>query len=901
MRYIKYYFIAVFMLLVTDVLFAQAPSLSGTVIDNKGAAIEGVYVTYSFGGKTLGCKTDATGHFKLESIMGDSISLRFSHINYKDTVKTVKKNSYGKPLKMMMRAKSQSLKSVTVSAESPNGNLKGDTTVYYATAYKTNRDATAYDLIQKLPGVGVNDGEVQAHGETVSEILIDGKEYSDITMALKNLPAYVVNEVQIYYKGSDYSRITGFDDGNREMVLNFSTQQPSVEKLMGKVQLGYGTEGFYDCYGNLNWFKERHKLSLFAQLNNVNRQDFSGLSLAGRSSENTPGQSPYSKGRSNGSSSMEGGEEKNESNDGLTSTTAAALNHSFQTEDSTFSITTHYLYSNVDNTTEYDMTDYFFVDTLTQHQHQALQTLTNSHRFRTKMEWRLSSRDIIVFNPDVSYQRRNEMDAIRLSQGEGQTQLTQNACNDEKNLMAKGQFTYVHRIGRKGAALSLDINGGHLKNDKNDNVDIVQTSDNVRREISNESGNSQIDGVLSIVSPSIKRYSRLKFDIGMSNRRANNDVMAQMSNSTWGMAMDTMSSGMLVLDDKAAVGRVIYTFSRRKTNLVSGLEYKRTEHDVRTMRMHIDTGYSAVLPFLQLRYQVNAKNQLHLNYVTKQLQPSVSMCQEAANVVNPMLLVVGNASLNPALSHDVSLRWLSNDVARSRFLVLFAKYGMVTDYIASVRNIEVDAAGGDVQVVSYRNSEEPQQSVEVLGAYGFPVKAIKSNVNLSSFWRLSHVPGYYDDAPSSSRAMCWNNSVTVGSNISERVDFVVDFNATYNSDINSQHSQYSSSYWSFSAGGQLVTRIGKHLKTTVECGYTGYQGDWVSKYNALISNVSLSALLGRNECFELQLAVNDIFNQNNNFYQSTTELYLRETEASVLKRYVMLKMIYKFNNSRNEN
>ncbi|MGX7835705.1 hypothetical protein ACWKSR_11200, partial [Campylobacter fetus subsp. venerealis] len=73
----------------------------------------------------------------------------------------------------------------------------------------------AEDLIGKLPGVTIQNGEVQAQGEAVQKILVDGREFfgSDPNIALRNLPADAIDRVEVLDQRSDQSRLTGFDDG----------------------------------------------------------------------------------------------------------------------------------------------------------------------------------------------------------------------------------------------------------------------------------------------------------------------------------------------------------------------------------------------------------------------------------------------------------------------------------------------------------------------------------------------------------------------------------------------------------------------------------------------------------------------------------------------------------------
>lgn len=892
--------ISCILLITCSVATSQTRVISGVIVDSEGMPLEGVYVTYSVKGKTNGTKSDGEGTFRLQVVFKDSVLLNISHLNYMDTSVLVRKQEAERIIGISMRKKTKVLGSVIVSAESRNGNLKGDTTVYYAKAYKTNKDATAYDLIQKLPGVGINDGNVQAHGESVSEVLIDGKEYTDITMALKNLPAYVVNEVQIYYKGSDYSQLTGFDDGNREMIINFSTKSPEKEKLMGRVQLGYGTDNRHDIYGNLNWFKQQHRLSLFSQFNNINKQDYSGVTLIGNGSENTPGVSPYSKGRANGSSSMGGAAEEHEtSTDGITTTRAAGMNYSFVPKDSSVNFTLHYLYSNTDKDLEYKILDKFFVDSVEESQNQIQNVNRESHRVKSKVEWNISSRDVVVFRPEMNIQRSVLEENVSVVRDSG-LPIIQQSTTEEKALLGTGTLTYLHRIGERGAALSLDFKGGYLKDRQKTQMGIEgrDTAGSVLRDMDDNNKSGQLDGVLSFVTPSIMRYNRVKFDFGVGMKNRRNNIMANQGRGEDSMIIDSMSSGEITLENRTLTGRMVYMYSRRKVNFVGGMEMIRDKQNTMSMRFGQDTAYLSMHPFAQLRYSLNAKNQIHVNYISRQLTPSTDKLQEAVRVVNPTLCVVGTPLLRPATSQDVSARWLHNDVSQSRFVVFFVKYGEIKDYHAMVRTIQGGKNGEEVQMVGYRNSEKEERSLELLGAYGFPFRLMKSNVNVSSYWRVSEVPGYFGSMLAKSNVMCWNNSLTIGSNVSERLDFVIDMNASYNKDVNDISKNNSVNYWSYSCGGQLVIRMGKWLKCMVECGYTGYNGEELARYNAVISNAAISSIFGKREEFEVQLSVNDIFNQNNNFYQSTSELYMRESESNVLKRYFMLKLIYKFNKQK---
>ncbi|MFQ8806843.1 MAG: hypothetical protein ACLR8Y_19495 [Alistipes indistinctus] len=73
-----------------------------------------------------------------------------------------------------------------------------------------------------MPGISVQNGTVTAHGETVQKILVDGKEFfgSDVTTAIKNLPAEAIDKVEVFNKLSDQAEFSGVDDGEGYKAIN---------------------------------------------------------------------------------------------------------------------------------------------------------------------------------------------------------------------------------------------------------------------------------------------------------------------------------------------------------------------------------------------------------------------------------------------------------------------------------------------------------------------------------------------------------------------------------------------------------------------------------------------------------------------------------------------------------
>lgn len=159
----------------------------------------------------------------------------------------------------------------------PIAQQKGDTTEFNANAVKVLRDATSEDLVSKLPGVTTENGAIKAQGENVTQVLVDGKPFfgNDPTAALRNLPAEVIDKVQIFDQQSDQAQFTGFQDGNTTKTINIVTKKGMNNGQFGKVYSGYGYQDKYQLGGNINVFDGDRRISFIGMSNNINVQNFS--------------------------------------------------------------------------------------------------------------------------------------------------------------------------------------------------------------------------------------------------------------------------------------------------------------------------------------------------------------------------------------------------------------------------------------------------------------------------------------------------------------------------------------------------------------------------------------------------------------------------------------------------
>lgn len=155
--------------------------------------------------------------------------------------------------------------------------VKKDTTEFRASAFKTVPDATAEDLLKKLPGIAVaNDGSIKANGEEVQKIYVDGKEFfsNDPKMATRNITADMIESVQVYNDVSEQAKFTRMDDGSRSKTINIKLKKNRQKGIFGKALAGYGTDNRFQAGLNYNSFSNNQRISVITGTNNLNDQDF---------------------------------------------------------------------------------------------------------------------------------------------------------------------------------------------------------------------------------------------------------------------------------------------------------------------------------------------------------------------------------------------------------------------------------------------------------------------------------------------------------------------------------------------------------------------------------------------------------------------------------------------------
>ncbi len=179
---------------------------------------------------------------------------------------------------ILLSQSATSLDDVLLFSERPPIVVRKDTIEFNVASFKTLPSTLLEDLLKKLPGVDVEkDGSIYVNGKPVNRILVDGKSFfgNDLKMATRNLPANIIDKVQVSDDKEEIDRnITG-DLTSFGKVINLKLKRGVKKGLFGKVYAGVGNKDRYEAGGIGNMFRDTLQLSVLGFSNNINRSGFS--------------------------------------------------------------------------------------------------------------------------------------------------------------------------------------------------------------------------------------------------------------------------------------------------------------------------------------------------------------------------------------------------------------------------------------------------------------------------------------------------------------------------------------------------------------------------------------------------------------------------------------------------
>src|SRR5690606_3211138 len=271
--------------------------------------------------------------------------------------------------------------------------VKGDTVEYSTRDLKLREGALAEDALKKLQGVEVDkDGNVTAQGESVTRVRINGKDFfgGDVKTATQNLPANIIEKMQIVDDYGDMANLTGNKSGDSEKVLNIVIDPKYNKGYMTTLRVGGGTEERYQATGMWMGLNNSTQVSVLGNLNNMNAQLFDFQTMGGGSRRRSGGGGRVGGGMFGGGA------------DGITNTGSIGVNirHDFTEKLKAYG---SYSYGRDDNNTISNSFTEYIGQALDKESEEDNNSIRANHRFEGNLEWNISDKDYIKLTPQFGF------------------------------------------------------------------------------------------------------------------------------------------------------------------------------------------------------------------------------------------------------------------------------------------------------------------------------------------------------------------------------------------------------------------------------------------------------------------------------------------------------------------
>jgi hypothetical protein len=902
--------------------FSQKANLSGVLTDsNEKAPVYNSVVAlltpvdsilYRF------TRSDKKGNFNLKNVKAGNYILMTSHSQYADYVDAVIVNENDKNLgTIALKSKIEVLREVVIKTGSIR--IKGDTTSYRASDFKVDANANVEELLKKLPGIQVDrNGVIKAMGETVQKVLVDGEEFfgDDPGMAIKNLRADAVKEVQVFNKKSDQAEFTGIDDGKIQKTINLKLKEDKKKGYFGKIdganQPFTDADSRYNTNLMVSSFKGKRKLSAFL-LNGNTGQD--GLSWEdsekfgardGNVSMNMDDDGNVSYEWVGGSND---GEPYVNTQNGFIKNTNAGIQYTNKwNEKQNLNVSPKFnqqIYTNNNSRISQTQVGDTFLN-----EESSTETNVNRKNFKLNAVYdvKLDSVNSIKFSAKTNfYQTQSDEFTNRKTTGEADVlknkQQRTFITDSDKSALSAG-LLFKHKFAKARRTFSFSSSWSLLNTNSNN---ILKSSNesyingnfdskvDVNQNKIGDRANQNFTASVSYSEPIAKQLA-LQFSYQITYDKGKNNYF------TYDYSEDTAKYDELVTSlsnqfEQAVVTQrpnVRLSYNAKKINYSIGSGFGFTTFDLQDLSLNKEykRNYTNFFPSANFSYKYKSNSNLRFDYQGSTRQPSLEQLQPLRNNQDFFNQTLGNPDLKQSFTNRININQNSYNMLTETQIYQGLSFSTTANQIIYNSTIDPETA----KTISKPINSNGNFGANFYFGYGFKIKKIDLYTDFRPSINYNKSVISINDKMSDTKNLNTGFSVYLSKYKQKQYDVSISNRFSYNRSSTTQNSEvksfntnelnfnlgvYFGEKWKFSTDYNLNTR-----QKTV---------DFQDNLTNQLWNARLQRTFKKDE-FTAYIMVRDILNQNigiqRNVYQNT----ISQEQNDRLKRYAMIGFTWNFKN-----
>ena len=841
------------------------------------------------------------GSFTLKNVKKGSYLLHITFIGYDPLYQPLQITGKKNPVnvgKLELSDGAIELGEAVVIGKAPEVTVRNDTVEYNADSYKVTEGSVLEDLLKKMPGVEVDsEGKITVNGKEVKKVMVDGKEFfsDDPKVASKNLPAKMIDKLQVLDKKSDMAQMTGFDDGEEETVINLTVKPGMKQGWFGNAYGGYGSKDRYEGNAMVNRFVNNDQITFMGGANNTNNMGFSDLASTMFSGMGGGG------GRRGGFGA----------GSGITSSGNAGLNFSkeFKPDKLTLGGNTRYSHSDNDARSKSDRQNILPGDSSSYDNSEAM-SRTKSDNFGVdfRLEWKPDTMTQIIFRPSFSFSHSmndNFSDATTLDNERDTVNTNKSSNYSESNgYNLNASIDFSRKLNNKGRVFSATLSGGNSDSysDGMNRSDIVyfNQTDALKNSIIDQRSRYDNKGFnyrayVSWVEPiGHNNFIQATYSISQRKQEALKNVYNQDADGIYNVLDSAYSQSYRnnFISQRASLS---FKSQRAKFNYTIGLNldpsYSSSENFVGdTTLSKITRKVVNLSPMAQFNYMFDKRTNLRIMYNGRTSQPSMTQLQPVADISDPTNITIGNPDLNPRYTNNVFIRFQQFTPEKQRAFMIMANGSYIINDIVSYTSYNQETG---VKTTTYKNVNG-NYSGNVRMMLNTPLKNKKFSINSMTMASFANSNGYINEEKNTNRNLILSERGGIDFR-SSYLDLGVNGNIRYNATSNSLQKENNQNTFNYGAGGYTTIYLPLNFKIESDVNWStnsGY-GDGF-KQNEVLWNASASKSFLKNNQGTLRFKIYDILQQRSNISRSVTASYIQDSEYNTLGSYFMVHFIYRF-------
>ncbi len=870
------------------------------------------YVTFSL--------TDGSGHYALRGIRPGRYLLLINNLGYKSLqqpVEVLATQAAVEVPSLRLLAESQQLGEVVVTHEQAPVSISGDTVAFSARAFKTQPNAPVEQLLKKLPGLAVDrDGTIRSQGQAV-KMLVDGKPFfgGDPKMASRNLPADIIDKVQVYDQQNDQATFSGIDSGERQRTVNLVTRRDKRRGYFGTEQAGTGTNGRYQARLGLNRFDNGRQLSALAQADNANNQGFTDDGNPAAGSGNPSGNAGSLNSGSGGLAlEAPGGlrnagsaqQVPNSAATGLTEAALGGLNYR-DAWGKRLEVASSYLATRATTLNEQAVHRQNFTDAAsaavpltdglaTSRLH------TSSQRATLRLDYQLDSLTSLRLTPAFTYQTGSQLRTAMQQTSLGSGLLNQSSSRYEAlshSLTGGGNALLMRKFRRVGRTLSANLNLNLAEQAGvafNQAATTYLTTGPTTTQLLDQQLDQHTPRQSAIVNLAYTEPFSLRHQLETHYSYTNAPSQASRLTTDYDAGTgqydryNTLLSNAFSSRYNAQQVGLTWQTRRLRYTYSLGLDAQQAalRLDNQTAAVGLRRTYASLLPAATFSYTGSGSRTLRLTYRTALTAPAASQLQPVPDNSNPLSISLGNPDLRPEYAHSLLATYNHFDPARGRSVMALWSSSAVQHRLVAASTF--DAAG--VRTTRPINANGFFQATGFV-ALGQRLPTHQLNLNASTTGSFTRSPSFINDQPNVAHTWSLGQTLSANSTYNEHLEIDLQANLMYQQATYSLATTAQRAYFTQTISGDVYWRLPGRWVLTSEAYFTNTTG-LAAGYNqqALLWNAGLAYQLFANRQAEVKLYAFDLLNQNRSVVRNATDTYLEDVRSRVLSRYVLLSFSY---------